>query len=187
MNVGASSPEDYGDNFAWGETKGYNSGKTNFDMSTYKWCKGSDKTMTKYCNNSRYGYNGFTDNKTELDPEDDAAYVNWGKDWRMPSEEQFKELLNSYYTNIVWTKKNGVKGLRITSKSNGKSIFLPAAAYHHDKELDANVGYVGDYWSRTLESDKSDRAWSLGWDTGNVYLVDSSRSRGQSIRPVRNQ
>ena len=180
MNVGAIKEEGFGYYFAWGETEP----KSEYSWKAYKWCNGTSRTLTKYCTKESFGN---LDRKTKLDAEDDAAYVNWGKDWRMPSEEQFKELLNSYYTNIVWTKKNGVKGLRITSKDNGKSIFLPAAAYHHDKELDANVGYVGDYWSRTLESDDSKGAWSLGWDTGNVYLVDSSRSRGQSIRPVRNQ
>ena len=71
-NVGANAPEEYGDYFAWGET----APKDYYDWSTYKWCKGSYNTMTKYCTNSSYGYNGFTDGKTELDPEDDAAWFN---------------------------------------------------------------------------------------------------------------
>ena len=73
-NVGASSPEGYGDYFAWGETEP----KDYYDWSTYKWCNGNEVTLTKYCTDSFFGYNGFTDGKTELDPEDDAAYVNWG-------------------------------------------------------------------------------------------------------------
>lgn len=97
-NVGASKPEDYGECFAWGETTGYKNGKTNFDWSTYKYCKASNSTLTKYCNNSDYGNDGKTDSKKELDLSDDAAYVNWGADWRMPTEEQFKELINSSYT-----------------------------------------------------------------------------------------
>ena len=65
-----SNPEDYGDYYAWGETEP----KLNYSWSTYKWCKGNSSTMTKYCNESNYGYNGFTDNKTVLAPEDD---VDW--------------------------------------------------------------------------------------------------------------
>ena len=73
-NVGANAPEEYGDYFAWGET----APKETHSWNTYKWCNGSSTTMTKYCTNSSFGYNGFVDNKRVLDPEDDAAYVNWG-------------------------------------------------------------------------------------------------------------
>ena len=90
-NVGASKPEEYGDYFAWGETKP----KSDYSWETYKWCKGSSKTMTKYCTNSKYGYNGFTDDLWELLPEDDAATVNWGSGWQTPSLAQLKELFNS--------------------------------------------------------------------------------------------
>ncbi len=93
-NVGASKPEEYGDYFAWGET----TPKSTYYWSTYKWCKGSETTMTKYCTRSDYGYNGFTDNLTELQPEDDAATANWGSVWKMPSYAQFSELFNSSYT-----------------------------------------------------------------------------------------
>ena len=71
-NIGANSPEEYGDYFAWGET----APKDDYNWSNYKWCNGSATTFTKYCTKSSFGYNGFVDNKTELDPEDDAAYVN---------------------------------------------------------------------------------------------------------------
>ena len=77
-NVGATAPEDYGDYFAWGETEP----KEDYSWSTYKWCNGSYKTQTKYCTNSKYG---TVDDKTELEPEDDAAFVNWGSTWRMPT------------------------------------------------------------------------------------------------------
>ena len=86
-NVGAEKPEDYGLYFAWGETTGY-TGDTNdgylFDWASYKWCNGDYNQLTKYCYDISSGYNGFTDTLTELEPEDDAAYVNWGPDWRMP-------------------------------------------------------------------------------------------------------
>ena len=91
-NVGADNPEDYGDYFAWGETEP----KVIYNWSTYKWCNGSVNTMTKYCTDSGYG---TVDNKTELDPADDAATVNWGTSWRMPTLEQLDELL----TKCTWT------------------------------------------------------------------------------------
>jgi hypothetical protein len=81
-NIGANSPEEYGYYFAWGETEGYNDGKTTFDWSTYKWCNGSYDSLTKYKYSSSYG---TYDYKTELDLDDDAAYVNWGAEWCMPS------------------------------------------------------------------------------------------------------
>ena len=87
-NVGASSPEEFGDFFCWGET----SAKDWYEYSTYKYCMGSHLTLTKYCNNSEFGYNGFTDDKTVLDPEDDAATVNMGEDWCTPSPDQLNEL-----------------------------------------------------------------------------------------------
>ena len=185
-NIGATSPEDYGDYFAWGETEGYNDGKTKFDWSTYKWCEGSSSTMTKYCTNSSSGYNGFTDDKTELDLEDDAAYVNWGPDWRMPSSEQFSELINSSYTTIEWTAQNGVNGRKITSKTNGNSIFLPAAGDRHNSSLD-DAGLNGYYWSRTLNSDFTDSARNLYFDSSNIYMGSRSRSFGRRVRPVRSQ
>ena len=178
-NIGANSPEEYGDYFAWGETEGYNDGKTYFDFSTYKWCNGSNNTMTKYCDNSSYGYNGFTDAKTELDLEDDAAYVNWGPAWRMPSIEQFRELINSNYTTTTRTEQNGVYGCKITSKKNGNSIFLPGAGYRHYGLLGS--GY---YWSRTLISDEPYFAGTLFFDSSSISMCCGGRCDGQSVRPV---
>ena len=112
-NIGADSPEDYGLYFAWGETVPYGGTdesnamnysyastytKTYYDWSTYKFCNGLSSTMTKYCSNSSYGNNGFTDTLTELVPEDDAATANWGSEWCMPTIEQFMELINEDYT-----------------------------------------------------------------------------------------
>lgn len=181
-NIGADSPEDYGDYFAWGETEGYNDGKTIFLLSSYKWCEGSNSTMTKYCTNSSYGYNGFTDDKTELDLEDDAAYVNWGPKWRMPSKEQFSELINSNYTTTEWTTQNGVNGRKITSKTNGNSIFLPAAGYHRswfDRE-----GSGGYYWSRTLDSQPYN-ARILSIVSSGIGMDYGYRYEGRNVRPVR--
>lgn len=184
-NVGASSPEDYGDYFAWGETEGYKSGKTNFDVYSYKWCEGSYTTMTKYCNNSSYGNNGFTDNLTELELEDDAAYVNWGSAWRTPSIEQCQELINSSYTTTEWTTQNGVNGRLITSKTNGNSIFLPAAGWREGSSL-INAGSYGTYWSRALSSSPPVfHAKDLGFNSGYIDNRSFGRVGGLSVRPVR--
>lgn len=183
-NVGADNPEDYGDYFAWGETTGYNSGKTTFSWSTYTFCNGSSSTLTKYCNDSSYGYNGFTDSLTELELSNDAAYVNWGSDWRMPSKAQFDELINSSYTTTTWTKQNEVYGSKITSKTNGNSIFLPATGYRSGTSLYI-AGSSGDYWSRTLETGNPGRARDLYFDSGYVYAIYNGRCNGRSVRPVR--
>ena len=183
-NIGAEKPEDYGDYFAWGETEGYNDGKTNFDWSTYKWCEGSENTMTKYCTNSNYGFNGFTDDKTELDLEDDAAYVNWGPAWRMPSIEQCEELINSNYTTTEWTTQNSVNGRKITSKTNGNSIFLPAAGYRGNSSLNT-AGSYGNYRSRMLDTSILSDARDLGFGSNNIYMYNFGRYDGQSVRPVR--
>lgn len=181
FNIGADSPEDYGDYFAWGETEGFKSGKATFDWSTYNWCNGSEKKLIKYCYDSSYGYNGFTDDKTELDPEDDAAYVNWGPAWRMPSDKQFQELINSSNTTTEWTTQNGVNGCLITSNTNGNTLFLPVTGYRFDGSISrADYGY---YWSRTLSTRKPDCAICL-------FLYDFSfdtfaRYRGNCVRPVR--
>ena len=179
-NVGADSPEDYGDYFAWGET----TTKSNYWWSTYKWCNGSSNTLTKYCRQSDYGYNGFTDTLTELLPEDDAATANWGSDWQMPSREQCEELINSSYTTTEWTTQNGVDGRKITSKSNGNSIFLPAAGCWDDTIL-RYVGSGGYYWSRSLSTSDSGCAYRLYFYSDGPGAAGSGRIWGLSVRPVR--
>ena len=183
-NVGATSPESYGGYYAWGETEE----KDLYDWSTYLYCNGSNDTLTKYSiNNSyNYGYNGFTDGLTELLPEDDAATANWGSSWRMPTYNQMEELINSKYTTTEWTTLNGVKGRKITSNSNGNSIFLPAAGYRSDASL-KGVGAYGYYWSRSLITNISSCACRLYFDSGSVDKLYSGRYYGQSVRPVRVQ
>ncbi|MBP5381307.1 MAG: hypothetical protein J6Y39_06240 [Bacteroidaceae bacterium] len=182
-NIGADNPEDFGDYFAWGET----ATKSYYDWSSYKWCNGSETTITKYCSMSSNGYNGFTDNLTELLPEDDAAYVNWGSDWRMPTITQFEELLKNSYTTTEWTTKNGVYGRKITSKTNGNSIFLPAAGARNDGSL-GDAGSRGHYWSRTLNTSSPDKARRLYFNSSGIYTsYYSTRFSGISVRPVRAQ
>ena len=158
--------------------------KSTYDWSTYKWCNGSKTTLTKYCTKGSYGDNWFKDNKKELDPDDDAAYVNWGPDWRMPSREQFEELINSSYTTTEWTTQNGVNGRLITSKSNGNSIFLPAAGYRSGSAL-LDEGSDGRYSSRTLYEGYSYDAGYLYFDSSDIETRHGARFFGRSVRPVR--
>ena len=174
MNIGASTPEEFGDYFAWGET----TPKDVYNWSTYQWCNGRWSKMTKYCTNPAHGDNGFTDDKTELDPEDDAASVNWSSQWRMPSKEQLDELRNQ--CTWTWTTSNGVKGYRVSK--NGKSIFLPAAESYSGNILSSgNLGY---YWSRTL-GETTRYANYLYFHSTSVTAEAFERSSGCTVRAVR--
>ena len=176
-NVGANSPEEYGDYFAWAETEP----KTTYDWNTYKYYNGT--TITKYCADSYYG---TVDNKTELEPSDDAATVNWGSGWQMPSKEQLLELYSVAYTSKVWTTINGVKGKMITSMSNGNSIFLPAAGYRNGTGLSL-AGSDGRYWSRSLYTYDSSYAYYPGFSSSDISMYYNVRYYGRSVRPVRVQ
>ena len=176
-NVGADTPEGYGDYFAWGETQP----KDTYNWSTYQYCNGSYNTLTKYCNDSDYGYNGFTDNLSTLLPEDDAATANWGGDWRMPTKEEWQELYQN--TTHTWTTQNGVNGCLFTA-SNGNSLFLPAAGYRHNNSL-FDAADNGFYWSSSLNPDYPNNAWYLDPYSLNYNMNYSRRVDGQSVRPVR--
>ncbi len=175
-NVGADSLEDYGDYFAWGETKP----KSSYIWSTYKWCQGSRHTITKYCTDS---YFGTVDNKTQLDLSDDAARANWGGSWRMPTDEEFFELREK--CSWTWTTQNGVKGYKVSR--NGNSIFLPAAGYRDYSSL-YEASWKGYYWSSSLCADGSEVGSE---DAGCVDFASSfvdwgydSRCYGLPVRPV---
>ena len=176
-NIGANVPEEYGDYFAWGETEP----KETYDWSTYKWSTGNYDTLTKYCSKSNYGYNDYTDDKTELEPEDDAAYVNWGPSWRMPTRGQQDELREQ--CNWMWTTQNGVNGWLVTGP-NGNTLFLSAAGYHNNSSLDYAELY-GFYWSRTLFSGYPSNAYDVDVYSGAVNWSYHSRSYGFPVRPVR--
>ena len=173
MNVGATSPEDYGGYYAWGETEE----KDNYDWITYKWCNGSYNTMTKYCANSSYG---IVDNKTTLDLEDDVAHVKWGGSWRMPTKAEQDELSNN--CTWEWTTQNGVNGCKVTG-SNGNSIFLPGAGYRNGTGVSSRGGR-GDYCSSSLTSSSSGSAYYLHFDSGYCGWGYGSRYSGFSVRPV---
>lgn len=171
-NVGAVKPEEYGGYYAWGETEE----KTEYSWATYKWCQGTNDTMSKYCTNNLFG---IVDNKTVLDLEDDAAYVKWGGDWRMPTKAEQEEL------RLVcnWEKEtlNGVDGYRITGP-NGNSIFLPSASYRYGTDI-YDRGSCGDYWSGSLNSGFCSYACHLHFENKNEAW-SSYRYYGRSVRAV---
>ena len=182
-NVGAQKETDYGIMFAWGQTdnavatKFVDSENYPYSWATYKYYNGTSNTLTKYNNDSSYG---IVDNKTVLDPEDDAVTQIMGSDWRMPTEAEWQELLNN--TTNEWTQVNGVNGRKFTA-SNGNSIFIPAAGSCGDGSVD-NVGYVGDVWSSSLSTSRPNSAWYLNFDSDYCIMVDFSRCYGRSVRGV---
>ena len=191
-NVGASSPEGYGSYFAWGETKP----KSSYYWSTLKYCNddtdGNFSKLLRFLRDSddftgdsfsKYNQNkaGTRDNRTVLEPEDDAARANWGGDWRMPTEAEFQELRDK--CTWEWTGMNGWKGYKVTSKVNGNCIFLPAAGWLRGTSL-CEAGFDGRYWSSSLNSDDSRVAWVLYLNSccNGTYHYD--RYYGRSVRPV---
>ena len=203
-NVGASKPQDYGNYYAWGET----TTKGTYNWSTYKYANGDYDELTKYCSDSYYGKDGFTDSKTTLDLSDDAAYVNWGGKWRMPTKAQQDELRNQCYW--VWTesynnsnvkgyivykaKTSSDKGVKIyedetpssSYKLSDAHIFLPAAGLRYDGDL-YYAGSYGYYWSSSLGTGYPSDAWSVYFGSGGVhdyYYGGDYRDCGRSVRAV---
>lgn len=180
-NVGADSPQDIGLFFAWGDTEGHGADPTDgyrFSWENYKWCEvsGDDTYFTKYVSDSSRGKDGFTDGKTELDPEDDAAYVNWGNNWRMPTYEQVKELKDKCTWEIITIGE--VTGYEVTGP-NGNVIFLPETGWRIDDMLMEG----GAYWSRTTNPESDGGAFFLSWDSTGWYEY-GGRLDGQCVRPV---
>jgi hypothetical protein len=190
-NIGADNPEDSGLYFAWGDTIGHTIG----DGYSFQWLNnykygytdfvntnpdGSPYFVTKYSTDSAWGCD---DDLTELVPSDDAAYVKWSANWRMPTKAQVEELMNSDYTNAVWTKQNGVNGYRITSKVNGTIIFLPAAGYGLISDLVCG-GELGLYWTRTLNQSIQTEAYKFFFQSDGIECNTENRSCGLPVRPV---
>ena len=173
-NVGATKPEEYGGYYAWGETEE----KYDYDWYTYKWCNGSPSTMTKYCTNSSFG---TVDNKTTLALEDDVAHVKWGGTWRMPTKAEQDELRNN--CTWSWTTLNSVNGYKVTSKTNGNSIFLPAAGGRSGTNLNLS-GSLGYYWSGSLYESYGSLACYLYFYGGDYDWRSYFRYYGLTVRPV---
>lgn len=166
-NVGATSPEDYGHYFAWGET--------------------STKERYDYDNSPTYGLSytelrsqGYIDSEGKLTPQYDVATANWGGDWRMPTEAEQEELLN--YCTWIWTAQNGVNGYNVKGP-NGNSIFLPAAGRRYWSSLDY-AGSSGNCWSSSLSEYYDDLACSLCFGSGGLGMCYGNYFYGQSVRPV---
>lgn len=172
-NVGATKPEEYGKYFAWGEIVS----KEYYDWSTYKWCNGSQTTLTKYCIDADYGQ---IDNKTTLEPSDDVATAQWGGSWRMPNVEEMNELCEK--CTWRWTTENGVQGYIVTSK-NGNSIFLPAAGSMYNTSL-IDLNKSGEYWTSTLYPTITFGAYLLKFHSTSVFTRGTHRSTGPAIRAV---
>lgn len=193
MNIGANTPEDYGDYFAWGETEPYyedghsqdiwswnwKTGKTGYNWESYNWCQRYAFCLTKYNSNPNFG---TVDYKQTLELADDIAHVKWGGSWRMPTTEEQDELLSK--CTWTWTCQNGVLGYKITG-SNGKSIFFPAAGYRLNDDLHG-VSSDGRYWSSSLDAKYSKPycAYILSFASSTIRYESNDRIFGLPIRAV---
>jgi hypothetical protein len=179
VNVGATTPQGYGDYFAWGET----AAKSDYSWDTYFDTTDGGATFTKY----------VKDGKTVLDPENDAARANWGGSWRMPTNAEWTALKAAANFTWTWTadyEGTGIAGRIVTSKVSGyegNSIFLPAAGLRDGAGwyLDYEPGSNGDYWSSTLNENNSVAARAVDFYYGNVQTqLSYFRRGGLSVRAV---
>ena len=198
MNVGASSPEDFGLYFAWGETKGYTSNTSDghqFDYVEYKWMtpgQSSPYWINKYqvadnwpegCwfdSNNRF----IGDGKTVLEPADDAARASWSGSWRMPTIEECQELINN--CTAEWTMQSGVYGCKLTCRKNGNSIFLPAGGIRASGGVLTWEG-IGVYWSSSHKTTGGGHGFNFSSNDGSSMYIstnDYSRNTGINVRPV---
>ena len=185
-NLGANTPDGYGDYFAWGETEP----KSYYDCDNYRYCHGCEVdddmnyiSMTKYCPDSYYGYNGFTDDLTILLPDDDAATVNMGEGWRIPTYEEWEELMNNT-SHSFYTTSNEVNGLLLTA-TNGAKLFLPATGFISNMLCCA--GSRGAYLTKSLDNDAPYNAWELLFSSEGAMMTSGLRFLGQSVKAVRSE
>ena len=179
-NIGAFASWASGFYFSWGETES----KGVYEWSTYQYCNGSDTSLTKYCNDAYYGYNGFTDSLFVLQPDDDAATVIWGTDWRTPTSEDWQELLDNT-THRYTTSSNGTKGILFRG-SNGNSIFLPVTDTRPSGTYYGNYNN-GYYWSSSLGAESPNNAehFTFCYSLASYHIDNWPRYYGLVIRPVR--
>lgn len=195
---GATRESWFGDHFMWGAIVPCNDVDCIWD--NYPYCKGSASTFTKYvteANASEYGYNGFYDNKTVLDPEDNPVYAQWGTSVYLPTYDEWTALMDtkSNTTNYTWTWKtnynsiSGLNGWLITwngtkdAAADGTTLFLPAAGYRFGTSF-YNLGSFGIYWSSSLNASGPSHAWCLFFSSGDVAMNGYNRDFGRSLRAV---
>ena len=166
-NVGANTPEEYGDYFAWGET----TIKSNYTSST---------CPTYGLSYSELKSQGYIDSEGNLTSQYDAATANWGGDWRMPTEAEQEELLNN--CTWTWTTQNGVNGYKVEGP-NGNSIFLPAAGYLDGSSL-SYAGSGGGYWSSAPNESNGNGACGLYFYSDDRILLYNYRYYGHSVRSI---
>lgn len=178
-NLGASKPEEYGGYYQWAGTRDESDTSIDlyWDNCPYHTGSSSSSGWTKYNIKSSYG---TVDNKTTLEASDDAAAVNLGGKWRMPTDAEWTELRNS--CSWTWTSLNGIEGCMVTSKKNGNGIFLPAAGVRNDDLR--GVGSHGFYWSSSLNTDNPFSAYGVYFRSGGVDRYSRGRFEGISVRPV---
>ena len=176
-NLGATTPEGYGNYYAWGETQP----KSEYTWSTYTYGD-YDSIYHIYKYNTSDSY-GTVDNKTTLEATDDAATVALGSGARMPTYDDWVELRSN--TTGEWTHQNGVNGWKFTA-TNGNSLFLPAAGYRNGSSL-YDVGALGNYWSSSLVTDGPCLAGHFSFDSYGSRMDGSFRARGRSVRAVRSR
>lgn len=170
MNVGANRPEGYGDYYAWGEVEV----KDTYTQANYKWWNADKRIYTKYTKDIYKA--------PILEKEDDVAAVKWGGEWRMPTIQEFRELLDNCET--YYDELNGVPGYRFVSEINGNSIFLPAAG-----DGDSDKGKLhewGNYYTSTLSfrTDRSEGVYFWSISIGYIDDISMYRFEGNTIRPV---
>ena len=191
-NVGATTPEGYGDYFAWGETEPYYTAGHAYDDTCTNWKDGksSGYAWASYSLTSNGGstFTDFTDygtdGKTTLESDDDAANKNCGSAWRMPTESEMTALKDD--CEWTWTTQNGVNGYKVVSKKEGyegASIFLPAAGIRYEDSFYDAGGYGG-YWASSLNLADPSCARSLGFEDSDARMYSSDRCCGLSVRPV---
>lgn len=178
-NIGATVATDYGDYFAWGET----ATKSDYSWNTYKFGT-SMESLTKY---------NYTDNKTILEAADDAATAAWGDQCRIPTHDDYKELMNNGYCVWSWTTMKAsdgsdIAGYKVTSKKNGNSIFFPATGGRHDDVLE-NDGENGFFWTSSISTiDGGLYSYALNFGNNGYYFRSSyDRYIGFTVRPVAEQ
>ena len=185
FNLGASKPSEYGGYYQWAGTEDVSDTGIYLYISNcpYHTDSSSSSSWTKYNTNSSYG---TVDNKTVLEPMDDAASVALGGKWRIPTDEEWTELCNTDNCSWTWTTIDGINGYKVQSKMPGYTdnwIFLPAAGCRDGHYL-YDVGSASGYWSSSLYLDKPWRACHMYFTSSNVGRYNHLRYYGLSVRPV---